>query len=229
MQSIGTYRRGVVACVALAMLSGAAAAQTTTRQPGSATVGRELSAGRRPAIQPPALTRAQSAYIQRSLIPAQRSQLVSMARALVRTPSFDAIRGRWKQFIQTWPAGRPLDVDALIAWVVRQSYLEADRTLKGYAAKVRYFDEQKIRLREELRRARGQRPGAAPARVQPGIAPAGDIRLLEQRLKRAEEQSQEANAAFQNFDQKANQLYNLLASVMKAMKEMAMGTVRNML
>jgi hypothetical protein len=38
-----------------------------------------------------------------------------------------------------------------------------------------------------------------------------------------------ASTAFQNFDQKANQLYNLLSSVMKAMSEMRMGTVRNML
>ncbi len=40
---------------------------------------------------------------------------------------------------------------------------------------------------------------------------------------------QMASTAFQNFDQKANQLYNLLSSVMKAMNEMRMGTVRNML
>jgi hypothetical protein len=35
--------------------------------------------------------------------------------------------------------------------------------------------------------------------------------------------------AFQNFDQKTNQLYNLLSSVMKSMNEMRMGTIRNML
>ncbi len=40
---------------------------------------------------------------------------------------------------------------------------------------------------------------------------------------------QMASTAFQSFDQKANQLYNLLSSVMKAMNEMRMGTTRNML
>ncbi len=34
---------------------------------------------------------------------------------------------------------------------------------------------------------------------------------------------------FQNFDQKSNQMYNLLSSVMKAMNEMEMSPVRNML
>lgn len=40
---------------------------------------------------------------------------------------------------------------------------------------------------------------------------------------------QMASTAFQNFDQKANQTYNLLSSVMKAMNEMRMGTVRHMM
>lgn len=35
--------------------------------------------------------------------------------------------------------------------------------------------------------------------------------------------------AFSNFSQKSNQLYNLLASVMKAQNEMQAGTIRNML
>ena len=40
---------------------------------------------------------------------------------------------------------------------------------------------------------------------------------------------QMASTAFQNFDQKANQLYNLLSSVMKAMNEMRINTMRNIL
>ncbi len=40
---------------------------------------------------------------------------------------------------------------------------------------------------------------------------------------------QMASTAFQNFDQKANQLYNLLSSVLKSLNEMRGGTVRNML
>ena len=34
---------------------------------------------------------------------------------------------------------------------------------------------------------------------------------------------------FENFDQKANQLFNILSSVLKAMKEMNSATTRNML
>ena len=38
-----------------------------------------------------------------------------------------------------------------------------------------------------------------------------------------------AKEAFENFDQKSNQLYNLLSTVMKSMKEMQNATIRNML
>jgi hypothetical protein len=38
-----------------------------------------------------------------------------------------------------------------------------------------------------------------------------------------------SSTAFQNFDQKGNQLYNMLSSVVKARNEQRMGTVRNML
>ena len=38
---------------------------------------------------------------------------------------------------------------------------------------------------------------------------------------------QEDQTAFENFDQKANQLYNILSTVMKSMKEMQASTIRN--
>ena len=40
---------------------------------------------------------------------------------------------------------------------------------------------------------------------------------------------QMASTAFQNFDQKANQLYNLMSSVLKSVNEMRSGVVRNMM
>ena len=55
------------------------------------------------------------------------------------------------------------------------------------------------------------------------------IRGLQSMREEVRNKRQMSATAFQNFDQKANQLYNLLASVMKAMNEMRSGTVRNML
>jgi hypothetical protein len=56
-----------------------------------------------------------------------------------------------------------------------------------------------------------------------------EIKQVEQEQEKVRNKRQIATTAFQNFDQKANQLFNLLSSVMKAMNEMRMGTVRNML
>jgi len=55
------------------------------------------------------------------------------------------------------------------------------------------------------------------------------IKEVEAMQETVRNKRQMATTAFQNFDQKSNQLYNLMASVMKAFNEMRMGTVRNFL
>jgi len=54
----------------------------------------------------------------------------------------------------------------------------------------------------------------------------GDLDMV---LEDVRNKRQKDNVQFENFDQKANQLYNLLSSVLKAMNEMRIGVVRNML
>lgn len=56
-----------------------------------------------------------------------------------------------------------------------------------------------------------------------------EIKKVEATQETVRNKRQMASTAFQSFDQKSNQLYNLLSSVMKAMNEMRMGTTRNML
>ena len=55
------------------------------------------------------------------------------------------------------------------------------------------------------------------------------IKEVESMQETVRNKRQMASTSFQNFDQKANQLFNMLSSVMKALNEMRMGTVRNML
>jgi hypothetical protein len=54
------------------------------------------------------------------------------------------------------------------------------------------------------------------------------LKQIESMQEQVRNKRQMATTTFQNFDQKANQLYNLLSSIMKTMNEMRMGTVRNM-
>jgi methyl-accepting chemotaxis protein len=53
------------------------------------------------------------------------------------------------------------------------------------------------------------------------------INLVRDESETIRNKRQKARTAFEDFDQKANQLYNLLSSVMKAMNELRMGIIRN--
>jgi hypothetical protein len=55
------------------------------------------------------------------------------------------------------------------------------------------------------------------------------LKFAESMQETVRNKRQMASTAFQNFDQKANQLYNLMSSVLKSLNEMRGGTVRNML
>jgi hypothetical protein len=55
------------------------------------------------------------------------------------------------------------------------------------------------------------------------------IKNVESMQETVRNKRQMASTAFQNFDQKANQLYNLMSSVLKSVNEMRSGVVRNMM
>lgn len=55
------------------------------------------------------------------------------------------------------------------------------------------------------------------------------IKDVESMQETVRNKRQMTSTAFQNFDQKSNQLYNMMASVLKVMNEMRSSTVRNML
>lgn len=93
-------------------------------------------------------------------------------------------------------------------------------------------------LARQVEKMRGQVPGDAETSsdiddIEPEKLSLDELRRRFVReynaFKKVSDKIQNKQAAFENFDQKANQMYNLLSSVMKAMNEMRMGTTRNML
>lgn len=71
--------------------------------------------------------------------------------------------------------------------------------------------------------------GAAQTRTLDRAGLNDTIKEVESMQEEVRNKRQMASTAFQNFDQKANQLYNLMASVLKVMNEMRSSTTRNML
>jgi predicted ribosome quality control (RQC) complex YloA/Tae2 family protein len=54
------------------------------------------------------------------------------------------------------------------------------------------------------------------------------IKILENLMEEVKNKRQEFQTAFENFDQKVNQLFNMLSTVLKSMKEMEQAIIRNM-
>jgi len=94
------------------------------------------------------------------MTPAQRTELRQIAELAARGDTASVGR-RWKTFVLGWPASTvPSDPNALVQWVLRESYLEQTKDLAEYAEKVKYLNDVKAGLREEIRKAQSLKPVA---------------------------------------------------------------------
>ncbi len=105
------------------------------------------------------------------------------------------------------------------------------REKKAQRSTLKRVDMESLEVEADpLTRRINQRMRRAPARNSMSSTGLNEkIKQIESMQETVRNKRQLASTAFQNFDQKANQLYNMLSSVMKAMNEMRMSTVRNML
>jgi len=71
-------------------------------------------------------------------------------------PNTDGLQSRWSEFIAKVGSekGALVDINSLVQAVLRDAYMENTKDLHFYAQKVRYFNEVKKAMREELTRAR---------------------------------------------------------------------------
>jgi hypothetical protein len=65
---------------------------------------------------------------------------------------FKELESRLESFMQS--NGIPENINALVQWVLRESYLESTNDLKFFAEKVKFFNEAKKQIRDELNAAR---------------------------------------------------------------------------
>jgi len=79
--------------------------------------------------------------------------LAAMAAVAGTNPS--ELEGRWGEYIADMQTGSvPMDINALVQAVLRESYLETNKDLQFYAEKVRYYNDLKEGIRSELTTAR---------------------------------------------------------------------------
>jgi len=95
-----------------------------------------------------------------TLTPAQTEQLLRIGK-LAGKGDQAALRQRWGELaLSLAKETTPVDVNALVQWVLRASYLEQMDDLRDYADKVKFFNGLKSELRSEIRHAQSKRPVA---------------------------------------------------------------------
>lgn len=115
-------------------------------------------------------TAAEQTYIN-SLSPDQLKQLSSVVGAVTATvgagvsgapaEAVSALEGplqdKWTDFVTRMKiAGGAVDINALVQWVLRESYQETTEDLYFYAEKVKFFNAVKKEIRAELKAARNE-------------------------------------------------------------------------
>ena len=94
----------------------------------------------------------------------------------------------------------PQDIMAFVQWVLRESYLETTHSLRDFANRVRFFNEQKEAVRNELDRVRGilsQNPSAeATDQVGPFESGKFDELYLGSQVEKAKESAAAGETAF---------------------------------
>jgi len=160
---------------------------------------------------------------------------------------------RWEQFVgQLATGGVSMDINSLIQFVLRESYLETNRDLRFYAEKVRFFNDTKKRIRDHvhgLRETLATTQRDSIIRVQTiaiarlykeGEEPVREASLREMndrefaeytlewcdKLQQVGDDAQLANIDLQNTLQKQQQTLQTMSNVSKMLHDTAMAVIR---
>ena len=158
-------------------------------------------------------------FLQRrkTLTAQQRTQLKTFAGQLRKNANAPGLATQWKELtkeVYGQSSSIPTkDINALIQYVLRQSYLETNKDLQFYADKVRSFNEQKKLLREQLAGIRNRLAQA------PNLKDKGNLEQIEenlqQKLKELEEEIHDAELEIQVLLSEYKQAQRAAAAILK--------------
>ena len=117
-----------------------------------------------------------------------------------------------------------MDVNALVQWVMRHSYIENNVDLRDQADRVRYYNSQKRTIRESVRRARTFR-GLLKKLNQPTAVIDSEIESLRAYVARLEEDDQLATVDLQSILQKQQQLLQQMTNISKQLHDTALSII----
>jgi len=119
--------------------------------------------------------------------------------------------------------GVPMDINAVIQYVLRESYLENNEDIQFYAEKVKFFNETKEKIRGSLKNMVNLHRGASTASM---LGNKESIEDLEEKLKAIGDDAQLSNIDLQNMLQKQQQTIQTMSNVSKTMHDTALALIR---
>jgi hypothetical protein len=171
------------------------------------------------------------------LTPESNWHLTRMIDAIKAEDDY-AVEQHWSDFIGSIKNNRiPLDINSVLLWTLRQSYLEANKDLSFFASKVKFFNDLKKTLRDELDEAE-RLWGEKGCQATPvGTVCSLDevccnmevfISALQGQLQAVEDDTQLANLKLQSALQEHTQLVQAISSIMKAWNEALKDIIENL-
>jgi chromosome segregation ATPase len=134
------------------------------------------------------------------------------------------IQARWTAFLEgATKGGGAVDPNALVQWVLTESYKQTNEDLKLYADKVKHFNELKAKLRDEIQKARLAQGTALGVARQEADA---RRRQLEDKLNTVGDDAQLANVDLQNILQKQQQTLQMMSNISKMLYDTANSVIR---
>ncbi|MFC1712147.1 hypothetical protein ACFL6S_00695 [Candidatus Poribacteria bacterium] len=149
------------------------------------------------------------------LEPRQLEEMKLIGAMIARAEPATEIECRWKEFVErSKDKFAQFDVFELVQLAIREAYQENVEDLQFYAEKIKYLNDLKKRIRDELEEIRKTM--------------AAHINSLEQRLSTVGEDAQLANIDLQNALQKHQQVVQMLSNISKMLHDTAMNIIRNL-
>jgi hypothetical protein len=131
----------------------------------------------------------------------------------------------WNSLILSLKDGSiPIDINSLIQYVLRQAYMETNKDLQLYAAKVKHMNEQKKAIRAYLEDLRGMRSGISNGNALNDLN--NEIDSIEDELATIGDDASLANIDLQNALQKQQQTLQMMSNVSKTLHDTAMAVIR---
>lgn len=182
----------------------------------------------------------------------KRSAQLDAVIADLKRGAIDQANTRWEDFVSTLASGGgPVDPNALVQYVLRESYLQTVEDLRFFADKVKYFNTLKKSIRDYLTELRSEAQSLQPwprklrvvtfrTAYVPGQRPAVEsaarsfekvdldryIVELQQKLNAVGDDAQLANVDLQNALQKQQQTLQMMSNVSKMLHDTATSVIR---